>query len=178
MAPTTRLTDWIACTDEPLPVSEAMSWVVLPRCGAVVSFVGTVRDHAEGRNDVTAVEYEAYREQVEPKLAAVAESARRRWSDLGRLVLIHRVGHLAVGEASVLVVASTAHRADAFAAAQFCIDTLKRTVPIWKREHWAGGSDWGTGAQPVADVAEIDAPPATSAGGPTNSRHRTPETAR
>lgn len=157
MAPPTEHNDWIACTDDPLPISEAMSWVVLPRCGAVVSFVGTVRDHAEGRSDVTEVEYEAYREQVEPKLASVAGSARTRWGDLGRLVLVHRVGRLAVGDASVLVVASTPHRAEAFAAAQYCIDTLKQTVPIWKREHWAGGSDWGTGAQPVAAIAEIDA---------------------
>lgn len=147
--------DWIACTDEPLPVSDAMAWAVMAHCGAVVSFVGTVRDHAEGRADVIAVEYEAYREQVEPKLAAIAGSARQRWSDLGRLALVHRVGRLAVGDASVLVVASTPHRAEAFAAAQFCIDTLKRTVPIWKREHWAGGSDWGTGAQPIAAIAEI-----------------------
>lgn len=147
--------DFVACTDDPLPVAEAISWAVVPGCGAVVNFLGTVRDHTEGRSDVIAVEYEAYRDQVEPKLAAVAQAARRRWSDIGRVALVHRVGRLTVGEASVLVVVSTGHRQEAFEAARFCIDTIKRTVPIWKREHWSGGSDWGTGAQPVVDITAI-----------------------
>jgi molybdopterin synthase catalytic subunit len=72
----------------------------------------------------------------------VAAAARKRWAEIGRLVLLHRVGRLEVGEVSVVAVASTPHRAEAFAAAQFCIDTLKHTVPIWKRETWSGGTDW------------------------------------
>lgn len=150
--------DWIACQDEPLPVAEAMAWAVLPGCGALSSFVGTVRDHAEGRTGVVRVHYEAYREQVVPKLADVAEAARRRWPAVGRLALVHRVGTLAVGEASVLVVVSAPHRAEAFDAARFCIDTLKAAVPIWKRETWEGGTGWGLGAQPVAPADAGRAP--------------------
>jgi molybdopterin synthase catalytic subunit len=91
---------------------------------------------------VTGLEYEAYVEQVAPRLTRVAVAARERWQEIGRLVLLHRVGRLEVGDVSVVVVASTPHRAEAFAAAQFCIDTLKHTVPIWKRETWSGGTDW------------------------------------
>jgi molybdopterin synthase catalytic subunit len=120
----------------------------------VVNFVGTVRDHAEGRPGVTGIEYEAYAEQVEPRLSAIAAAARDRWERLGRVVLLHRVGPLAVTEASVLVVTSTPHRAEAFATARFCIDTLKVTVPIWKRESWSGGVQWGSDARAVIGVAE------------------------
>jgi molybdopterin synthase catalytic subunit len=101
---------------------------------------------------VSLVEYEAYAEQVEPRLAQLAAEARRRWPALGRLVLLHRIGELAVGECSVVVVASAPHRAEAFEAARWCIDTLKETAPIWKREVWDGGAGWGTGARPVDEV--------------------------
>ena len=137
---------------DPLPVADAAAWVVLPACGAVVLFAGTVRDHAEGRTGVTLLEYEAYEEQAEPRLAAVAESARARWPALGRLVLLHRVGALELTEVSVVVVASAPHRDEAFAAARWCIDTVKATVPVWKRETWEEGVDWGTCAHDVEAV--------------------------
>jgi molybdopterin synthase catalytic subunit len=108
----------------------------------MVSFCGTVRDHSDGRPGVTGLEYEVYPEQAVPRLEQVAATARHRWSTTGRLVLLHRIGPLAVGEVSVVVVASTPHRAEAFDVARFCIDTLKRTVPIWKKETWSGGSEW------------------------------------
>ncbi len=158
--PGSSLRDWITCTDAPLPVADALTWCVLPSCGAVVSFVGTVRDHAEGRDDVVAVEYEAYEEQVEPRLATVAAAARTRWPDIGRLVLVHRVGRLLVGDASVLVVASTPHRAEAFEAARFCIDTIKQAVPVWKRETWADGVGWGLGARQIIGADDIHHDPA------------------
>ena len=82
----------------------------------------------------------------------MAAAARRRWPAVGRLALLHRVGLLAVGDVSVVVVASTPHRAEAFDAARYCIDTLKRTVPIWKRETWAGGTDWSQCAHDIEDV--------------------------
>jgi molybdopterin synthase catalytic subunit len=145
--------DWIALTEAPLPVGAAYDWATLPSCGAVVVFSGTVRDHAEGRPGVTELEYEAYGEQVVPRLAAIAAEARRTWPVLGRLALLHRIGPLAVGASSVLVVASSPHRPEAFEAARFCIDTLKETVPIWKRETWEGGTDWGTCAHDVREVA-------------------------
>jgi molybdopterin synthase catalytic subunit len=144
--------DWIGVSDDVLPVGAAQTWAVQPGCGALVSFVGTVRDHAEGRPGVTAVDYEAYIEQAEPRLADVVAHARKRWPELGRVVLLHRVGRLAVTEASVLVVVSSPHRAEAFEAAWWAIDTVKTTVPIWKAEHWAGGVDWGTGAHDVVSV--------------------------
>ena len=127
--------DWIAVSELPLPVDQAWSWTVVPFCGAVVTFCGTVRDHSAGRPEVTGLEYEAYVEQVVPRLDEVAGSARSRWPDIGRLVLLHRVGHLVVGDVSVVVVASTPHRHQAFDAARYCIDTLKHSVPIWKRGH-------------------------------------------
>ena len=134
--------DWVGVGTGPLPVEAAWRWAVLPRCGGIVTFCGTVRDHSDGRPGVTVLEYEAYVEQVAPRLTRVAAAARERWGKIGRLVLLHRVGKLEVGEVSVVVVASTPHRAEAFEAAQFCIDTLKHTVPIWKRETWSGGTDW------------------------------------
>ena len=150
--PPTSSDDWLAVTDEVLPVAVAYEWAVSPECGGVVLFSGTVRDHAEGRPGVTALEYEAYAEQVVPRLAAIASEIRSRWPDVGRLVMLHRTGELAVGESSVVVVASAPHRGEAFDAARFGIDTLKSTVPIWKKETWSGGSDWGTDATEIGDV--------------------------
>ncbi|MDP9388866.1 MAG: molybdenum cofactor biosynthesis protein MoaE, partial [Actinomycetota bacterium] len=82
---------------------------------------------------------------------------RSRWPQLGRLVLLHRTGRLALTEVAVLVVVSAPHRDEAFAAARWCIDTLKRTVPIWKRETWEGGTDWGVCATDVAAVPTVGA---------------------
>jgi molybdopterin synthase catalytic subunit len=134
--------DWIGVSEKDLPVDAAWRWAALPQCGGIVTFCGTVRNHSDGRPGVTTLEYEAYEEYVVPRMAEVATAARDRWADIGRLVLLHRVGRLGVGEVSVVVVASTPHRGEAFAAAQYCIDTLKHTVPIWKHETWEGGSGW------------------------------------
>src|SRR5713226_4515005 len=103
--------DWIAVSDEPLPVDRVSSWIVRPGSGALVIFCGTVRDHSEGRKGVTSLEYEAYLEQVEPRLRALASTARERWPVVDRLALLHRVGRLEVGEVSVMVAVSTPHRA-------------------------------------------------------------------
>lgn len=146
---------WLALTSEPLPVGTAADWAVLPRCGAVVLFSGTARDHAEGRPGVSRLEYEAYEEQVVPRLAAIAEDCRGRWPDVGRVALLHRVGVVPVGESSVVVAVSAPHRQEAFAAARHAIDTLKATVPIWKRETWEGGTEWGLDATEVAQVTEV-----------------------
>ncbi len=134
--------DWVLFSNEPLPVGDALTWAVLPSCGAVVTFSGTVRDHSEGRPDVSTVEYEAYAEYVEPRLAEVAAAARRRWPVIGRVALFHRAGLLGVGEVSVVVAVSAPHRIEAFEAARFCIDDVKGNVPIWKHETWSGGSEW------------------------------------
>jgi molybdopterin synthase catalytic subunit len=153
---------WLALTDQPLPTGSVGDWAVRPDCGAVVVFSGTARNHAEGRPDVQVLEYEAYDEQVMPRLEAIAAETRRRWPSTGRLAVLHRTGRIAIGESSVLVAASSPHRDDAFRAARFCIDTLKSSVPIWKRETWAGGSAWGLDAHDVEDVpggaALVDVP--------------------
>jgi molybdopterin synthase catalytic subunit len=142
----------VGVTAEQLPLSDASAFVDRADCGGSVVFTGTVRDHSDGRPGVTSLEYEAYQDEVTPRLAAIAAEARVRWPSVGRLVLLHRTGVLGVGEASVVVAASAPHRAEAFDAARFCIDTLKATAPIWKREAWAGGEDWSTCATPVAEV--------------------------
>lgn len=152
MRPPTATDDWIAVTADELPSNDALRWAILPRCGAVTLFAGTVRDHAEGRTGVTEVEYEAYVEQAEPKLSAVAAEARVRWPAIGRVCLLHRTGRLGVGEVSVVVVVSAPHRAEAFEAGRWCIDTLKAIAPIWKREAWEGGAGWGTGAHDIESV--------------------------
>ena len=143
---------WVGLTGDPLPLADAHEWAVLPECGAVVAFTGTVRDHAPGRDGVTELEYEAYEEAVEPRMQAIADDARTRWPSIGRIALLHRIGRLALGEAAVIVVVSAAHRDAAFDAARHCIDTLKASVPIWKKETWAGGSEWGTDATPIDAV--------------------------
>jgi molybdopterin synthase catalytic subunit len=171
---------WCALTTDELPVGDVYDWAVLPNCGAVVLFSGTVRDHAEGRSGVSLLEYEAYESQVVPKLEAIEAEARRRWPNLGRFALIHRVGPLKLEESSVLVVASTPHRPEAFEAARFGIDTLKATVPIWKREHHAEGTDWGVCATDIETIESMSRMPiaehATSAPGNTNTTQDSNET--
>jgi molybdopterin synthase catalytic subunit len=155
VAPTDEDT-WVGLSDQPLPVAEAAAWVVRPDCGALVLFSGTARDHAPGRPGVQQLDYEAYDEHVVPVLAGVAQQARVRWPEVGRIVLLHRVGELAVGDSAVVVAVSAPHRPEAFEAARFCIDRLKQTAPIWKREHFAGGVAWGLAEGPE-EVEEVDA---------------------
>jgi molybdopterin synthase catalytic subunit len=148
--------DWLGVTESALPVGAAHDWAVRPECGAVVLFSGTVRDHADGRDGVEQLTYEAYEEQVVPRLEAIAAETRARWPSVGRLVLLHRIGTMSVGESSVIAVASAPHRPEAFTAARFAIDALKATAPIWKHETWADGADWGTGASPVREASEVE----------------------
>jgi len=146
--------DWIALTDQSLDLGVATDWVALPGCGAVVVFSGLVRDHADGSNGVTHIDYEAWAEQVIPRLTAVADEARRRWPDLGRVALWHREGRVLLGESSVVVAVSSPHRGAAFDACEFAIDALKESVPIWKKEFFDGGSQWARAAQHITDVNE------------------------
>jgi molybdopterin synthase catalytic subunit len=144
--------DWFALTDQSLPVGRAYDWAVRPDCGAVVVFSGTVRDHAEGRPGVQSLEYEAYEAAATGRFAAIAAEARRQWPGVGRIALWHRTGLLAVGESAVVVVVSAPHRAEAFEAARYAIDTLKAAAPIWKHETWRDGAGWGTDAVPIGSV--------------------------
>jgi len=147
--------DWLGLSADPLPVPAVGAWLVRPDCGGIVTFVGVARDHSEGRAEVDGLEYEAYETQVEPRLARIAEEARARWSTVGRLVMLHRTGPLEVTEAAVVVGASAPHRDEAFAVARFCIDTLKATVPIWKKESWRGGRSWGLEAQHLVEPEQV-----------------------
>lgn len=146
---------WILLTDEELPVADMYAWAVQPRCGAVVLFSGTVRDHAEGRDGVTQLEYEAYEEQVVPTFEEIEAEVRVRWPDTGRVVIAHRIGPMALEESSVVVVVSSPHRPGAFEAARYAIDAVKASAPIWKRETWAEGSDWGTGAHDITEPSAV-----------------------
>lgn len=155
---------WLGLSFDPLPVAVAYEWVVLPRCGAAVVFSGTARDHAVGRPGVSLLEYEAYDTHVLPRLEAIGVEMRLRWDDLGRIALLHRVGPVDIGESAVVVAVSSPHRDAAFLAARFGIDTLKSTVPIWKREHWQGGQSWGLEPQHISDVVSAEVCADVSAG--------------
>jgi len=146
--------DWVALTDQSLEVGLATELVALPGCGAVVVFSGLVRDHADGSTGVTHIDYEAWAEQVEPRLAAVAGQARERWPELGRIAIWHREGRVLLSESSVVVAVSAPHRGAAFDACEFAIDTLKESVPIWKKEFFDGGSQWARAAQHITDADE------------------------
>lgn len=112
-----------------------------PASGAVVLFLGAVREMSEGR-PVLALDYDAYPSMAEKKLTEILAEARRRWP-LHVAKVTHRYGHLELGDIAVAVVTASAHRAEAFAAAQWIMDTIKEVAPIWKRENWAdGSSDW------------------------------------
>ena len=134
---------WVALSSEPLPVAQAAAWVVRPDCGAVALFSGTARDHSPGRPGVYLLEYETYDEYVEPIFEDIVQTARDRWPELGRIVIWHRTGEVALGDSAVVVAVSAPHRSEAFAGARHCIDTVKKTAPIWKREAWSGGVSWG-----------------------------------
>lgn len=156
---------WLALTADELPVGVVYDWSVRPDCGAVVLFSGTVRDHADGRDGVTSLTYEAYEGQCERKFAEIADEIRTRWPDTGRIAILHRLGTMGLNVSTVLVVVSSPHRPNAFEAARFGIDALKATAPIWKREEWEGGSDWGTRAQTPQHVSTLRAEPGTAAPG-------------
>jgi molybdopterin synthase catalytic subunit len=133
--------DFVEVSHRPIDPGSLVSSVVRDDTGAVVVFLGTVRDHSEGRVGVTGLDYEAYEGVVEETISAIVAEARARW-DLGSVSAVHRVGRLAVGEVSVGVAVSAPHRPEAFDAARFLIDQLKARAPIWKKELWAEGEEW------------------------------------
>jgi molybdopterin synthase catalytic subunit len=109
--------------------------------GAVVTFLGTVRDLTDGRV-TTALDYEAHPALAEKALAEIEAEARHRWP-VGELAVVHRLGRLDIGDVSVAIAVSCPHRAEAFEACRYVIERLKERVPIWKKENWADGSgEW------------------------------------
>jgi molybdopterin synthase catalytic subunit len=155
---------WLGLTDAELPVAAAYEWCVLPTCGAVVLFSGTVRDHAvddDGvmRTQVQHLVYEAYDEHAVAAFAKIADEVRQRWPRTGRIAILHRTGRLELCDSSVVVAVSSPHRPEAFEAARYAIDALKVSAPIWKHETWSDAdgtlSGWGTSAHDLVDPATV-----------------------
>jgi molybdopterin synthase catalytic subunit len=138
------MTSATAITSAPLSVEAVLRAVEGPGCGAVVTFVGLVRDHNVGRK-VLWLEYEAYAPLAEKALGIIVDEAQVRWTG-ARVAIHHRTGRMEIGEASVVIAVATPHRADAFAACRYAIERIKQIVPIWKHEHFDGGEVWIEGA--------------------------------
>ena len=127
-------------TEQPLSLEAVVGEVADESAGAVASFVGTVRRESRGRT-VLHLEYEAYVEMAEDVMAQLARSLGQRY-DIWAVAIHHRVGRVEIGEPSVVIAVSAAHRAAALAACKEAIDTLKETIPLWKKEVYAGGEEW------------------------------------
>jgi molybdopterin synthase catalytic subunit len=142
----------VSLTHDPIDSAALVAKATSPAAGAVVLFLGVTREFTAGRQ-TASLEYECYPEMAEKKLAELEAEARRRWP-LEACLIIHRLGHVALGEASVAIAVSSPHRAVAFTAGQWLIDTIKEVVPIWKRENWADGTtEW---VHPGLDNANRD----------------------
>ncbi|MDR7483570.1 MAG: molybdenum cofactor biosynthesis protein MoaE [Armatimonadota bacterium] len=141
---------------DPIRVDPLLDAVRHPDAGAVVLFLGTVREHSRGRR-VQRLEYEAYETLARAEMQRIAAEAARRFG--ARVAMVHRVGTLAIGEISVAIAAAAPHRREAFDAGRFAIDTLKQTVPIWKKEVWADGAQWIG-----QDDAQASRPPSAAPG--------------
>jgi molybdopterin synthase catalytic subunit len=139
-------------TRDVIDPSEVLSSVADPGAGAVVLFLGTVRDNSEA-GTVERVEYEAYETMAEKTLAQAEREVRRRWPATTGVRIAHRVGNLVVGEVSVAVAVSSPHRAEAFEACRHAIETIKHDVPIWKREKLGDGSEVWVEGVPVGPGA-------------------------
>jgi molybdopterin synthase catalytic subunit len=136
-------TDQVGLTAEPLEISSVLAQVTDPSAGGIAIFLGTTRAEINASGQpLLALDYDAYPEMARQQLADLARRARDRWV-ISRLAILHRTGPVAVGEPSVLIAVSTPHRAEAFEACKWLIDTLKSEVAIWKKEIWGDGtSSW------------------------------------
>ena len=136
-------------SDHPLDLTALIAEVTAPDRGGIATFVGTVRDHHQGR-PVVELEYSAYGAMAEAECGRIVEETERRWPV--RVALRHRIGLLAIGEAAVAIAVAGAHRDETFAACRHVIEELKRRVPIWKRERYADGAVEWVGTGPAADL--------------------------
>jgi MoaE-MoaD fusion protein len=130
----------IRLTADPIDLALVAAEVADDRAGAIATFLGTTRVQSRGRT-VTHLEYEAYEGMAERELERIARSLKQRY-DLCEIAIAHRVGRVGIGETSVAIAVSAPHRADALAACKDAIDTLKETVPLWKKEVYEGGEEW------------------------------------
>lgn len=136
--------DRFRVTDGALDVAAMSASVGAAGCGAIALFVGVVRDENAGRR-VTHLDYEAYAPLAIRAFEHIEREALERWPST-RLAIAHRIGRLAVGDASVVIAAASPHRADAFAVSRYAIERIKQIAPIWKHEHFDGGEVWVEGA--------------------------------
>ena len=123
-----------------LNIQQCIDWVMTPDCGGIDVFIGTVRNATAGK-PVLRLEFEAYEKMALSEMQKLADTALQRWP-VRRVAIHHRTGILAVGEAPVIIAVAAAHRDAAFEACRFIIDTLKKTVPIWKKEIFEDGEVW------------------------------------
>jgi molybdopterin synthase catalytic subunit len=124
----------------PIDLDEVLDSVKSPEAGAINVFIGTTRNRSDGR-EVVSLEYEAYEPMAVKLMEAIGAEARRRWG-IDRFTIVHRVGRVEVGDASVVIAVSAVHRREAFEASRYVIDTLKRDIPIWKKEVFLDGEVW------------------------------------
>ena len=140
-------------TNQPIDLQELVRFVTDPETGAIATFIGTTRNHNDGRK-VIALDYDGYPEMAEKELARIGAAARKQWR-ICRMAIVHRLGPVQITEASVMIAVSSAHREAAFAACRFAIEEIKRTVPIWKKEVFEGGEVW-IGTQTGEPLAQKD----------------------
>lgn len=130
----------LSLTDQLLDISKCIEWAQSPHCGAIDVFIGMVRN-ATGGKRVMRLEFEAYETMALKEMQKIAEAALKRWP-VEKILIHHRTGILSIGEAPVMIAVAAAHRAAAFDACRFAIDTLKQKVPIWKKEVFETGEAW------------------------------------
>ena len=133
--------DLYGVVEHPLSPDAIAAAVDEPGAGGVVIFSGIVRNETGGR-PVKFLEYEGHAPMAEAKMREIGEAVHARWPGVRRVAILHRLGRLEIGEPSVLIAVSAAHRGEAFEACRHAIDTLKRTVPVWKKEHFEDGEVW------------------------------------
>jgi molybdopterin synthase catalytic subunit len=139
-------------TREPIDVSEVVSHVQAPNCGAVVTFIGTVRDNAQGRQ-VRYLEYDAYPEMAEEILAQIGDEIKRRWPQVEDVSIVHRIGRQEPTEISVVIAIAAGHREGTFDAARYAIERIKQIAPIWKKEVFSDGEMWVEGPESMQPAA-------------------------
>jgi molybdopterin synthase catalytic subunit len=130
----------IKITDQPLDIASCFEWVKSPQSGGINIFIGTVRDQTKGKQ-VLRLEFEAYESMALREMEKIAEEAAKKWA-IDKILIHHRTGTLEVGDVPVIIAVAAAHRAAAFDACRYAIDTLKQNVPIWKKEVFDGGEIW------------------------------------
>jgi molybdopterin synthase catalytic subunit len=153
--------DRIELTREIIPNATIAREVRADADGAVATFDGCVRNHSHGRSTLY-LEYEAYESMALAKMQEIAEHVHNSFA-VNRVAIVHRLGRLEIGETSVFIAVSAAHRAAAFDACRYAIDNLKKTVPIWKKEFFADGAVWADGEVPPLPAAAAETPAAKPA---------------